>query len=81
MSACKIFATIFLHLVSPFNYPHSFLKKRWGYCNRLCPSVRPKPMDEIQPNLVCDAHMNGMCNGTFFGPAPWGPGEGPKGQI
>ena len=23
-----------------------------------------------------------MCNGTFFfGPTPWGPGEGPKGQI
>ena len=25
--------------------------------------------------------MNGACNGTFFGPAPLGPGEGPKGQI
>ena len=26
--------------------------------------------------------MNGACNGTFFfGPALWGPGEGPKGQI
>ena len=26
--------------------------------------------------------MNGVCNGTFFFcPAPWGPGEGPKGQI
>ena len=26
--------------------------------------------------------MNGACNGTFFfGPAPWGPGEGPKGQM
>ena len=26
--------------------------------------------------------MNGVCNGTFFyGPAPWGPGEGPKGQL
>ena len=26
--------------------------------------------------------MNEACNGTFFfGPAPWGPGEGPKGQI
>ena len=26
--------------------------------------------------------MNGVCNGKFFfGPAPWGPGEGPKGQI
>ena len=26
--------------------------------------------------------MNGARNGTFFlGSAPWGPGEGPKGQI
>ena len=26
--------------------------------------------------------MNGVCNGIFFfGPAPWCPGEGPKGQI
>ena len=26
--------------------------------------------------------MNGVCNGTFFfGPAPWGPDKGPKGQI
>ena len=26
--------------------------------------------------------MNGACNSKFFfGPAPWGPGEGSKGQI
>ena len=26
--------------------------------------------------------MNEVCNGTFFlAPPPWGPGEGPKGQI
>ena len=26
--------------------------------------------------------MNGACKGTFFlHPTPWGPGEGPKGQI
>ena len=25
--------------------------------------------------------MIGACNGNFFGPAPWGPGEGSKGQI
>ena len=42
-------------------YPHAFLKKRRGYCNRLRPSVRlsvmlspPKPLEEIQPNLVCE---------------------------
>ena len=33
---------------------------------------------EIQPDLV----WNGICNGTIFWvPVPWGPGEGPKGQI
>ena len=40
-----------------FNYPHAFLKKRRGYCNRLRLSVTlstPKPLDEIQPNLVCE---------------------------
>ena len=38
-------------------YPQAFLKKRWGYCNRLRPSVTlspPKPLDEIQPNLMCE---------------------------
>ena len=25
--------------------------------------------------------MNRVCNGFFFGPAPWGHGEGSKGQI
>ena len=25
--------------------------------------------------------MNGACNVNFFGLAPWGPGEGSKGQI
>ena len=25
--------------------------------------------------------MNGARNSTFFGPTPWGPREGPKGQI
>ena len=25
--------------------------------------------------------MNGACNKLFFCPAPWGPGEGSKGQI
>ena len=41
------------------NYPHAFLKKARRYCNRLRLSVQlsvmlspPKPLDEIQPNLV-----------------------------
>ena len=40
---------------------HAFLKKRGGYCNRLRPSIPlsvmlspPKPLDEIQPNFVCE---------------------------
>ena len=44
----------------------------------------PKSLDQIQPNLVCEnfTHMHGACNGKkMFGPAPWGPGKGSKGQI
>ena len=41
----------------------------------------PKPLDEIQPNLVCDLlTLNLMGRATaHFWPCP--PGEGPKGQI
>ena len=51
----------------------------------VCPSVAlspPKPLEEIQPNLVCVccSHEWGVQQ-QFFCPAPWGPGEGPKGQI
>ena len=53
------------------------------------PSVRPfvmlsppKPLGEIQPNLVCELlTCMGRATSNFFGPAPWGPGEGSKGQI
>ena len=40
----------------------------------------PTPLDQSQPNLVCDAvtHMNGAANGNYFAPPP---GEGSKGQI
>ena len=63
--------------------PRFFLKKkRWGYCNRLRPSVtlsHPKPLYGIQPNFmcvcVCVAHMNGVCNGTFFVARPLGRGQ------
>ena len=37
--------------------PHFFFKKQWGYCNPLHPSITlspPKPLDQIQPNLVCE---------------------------
>ena len=42
----------------------------------------PKQFDQIQPNLVCELLT---CIGRAtakkkFGPAPWGPGEGSKGQ-
>ena len=38
---------------------------------------------EIQPDLVCEL-LRCMAYATapfFWVPAPWGPGEGPKGQI
>ena len=33
--------TLKWHLLSSYFYPHAFLKKRRGYCNRLRPSVCP----------------------------------------
>ena len=42
----------------------------------------PKPLDEIQPNLECEFLLQmGRATANFFGPAPWGPGEGSKGLI
>ena len=83
-----------------FCYPHAFLKKRWGYCNRLRPSVRPSVRLSVRPSVrpsrylllnhwtksnqiwcVGCSHEWGVQRHIFFGPAPWGPGEGPKGQI
>ena len=32
-------------------YPHAFLKKRRGYCNRLRPSVRPSVRLSIRPSV------------------------------
>ena len=69
-------------------YPHAFLKKRRGYCNRLRPSVRPSRYlllnhwtKSNQIWCVYCSHEWGVQRHIFFGPAPWGPGEGPKGQI
>ena len=51
----------FYHLTKDIYPPAFFKKKRQGYCNHLHTSVRPsvtlsppKPLDEIQPNLVCE---------------------------
>ena len=57
-SVCRVVYRI-LAIISIISsdYPHAFLKKCRGYCNRLRPSVTlspPKPLDEIQPNLVCE---------------------------
>ena len=42
----------------------------------------PKPLEEIQPNLVCELlTWMGRPTSNCFGRAPWGPGEGSKGQI
>ena len=32
-------------------YPHAFLKKRWGYCNRLRPSVRLSVRLSVRPSV------------------------------
>ena len=62
-----------------------FLKKRRGYCIRLRPSVRlsvwlfsPKPLDEIQPNLVCEL-LTWLGRATaHFTPPLGAPGRGQK---
>ena len=42
----------------------------------------PKPFDEIQPNLMCELlTLMGHATAKSFCPAPWGSGEGSKGQI
>ena len=42
----------------------------------------PKPLDEIQTNLVCELLTRmGRATSIFFSSAPWSPGEGSKGQI
>ena len=79
-----------LKIASDSNYPHAFLKKRRGYCYRLRPSVclsvrlsvmlsPPKPMDEIQPNLVCELlTLMGRATSNFFLAPP--PGALRRGQ-
>ena len=69
-------------------YPHAFLKKHRGYCNGLRPSVCPSRYlllnhwtKSNQIWCVGCSHEWGVQRHIFFGPAPWCPGEGPKGQI
>ena len=70
-------------------YPHAFLKKRRGYCNRLsssvCPCVHPSRYlllnhwtKSNQIWCVNCSHEWGVQRHIFLAPPP---GEGPKGQI
>ena len=76
-------------LDSIYHYLHAFLKKRRGYCNPLCPSVcllcylllnRWTNFNQICTLTYFCSHKGGVQR-QFFCPAPWGPGEGSKGQI
>ena len=73
-----------------------FLKKRRGYFNRLRLSVRLSVRPSVCPSrylllnrwrkfnqiwCVSCSHGKGVQRHIFLGPAPWGPWEGPKGQI
>ena len=71
------------------HYPHAFLKKRWGYCNRLRPSVRPsvRPSRYLLLNhwtkfnqiwCVGCSHEWGVQRHIFFWPRPLGPWGGAK---
>ena len=66
-------------------YPHAFLKKRRGYCNRLRPSVRPSRYlllnhwtKSNQIWCVCCSHEWGVQRHIFFWPRPLGPWGGAK---
>ena len=61
----------------------TFFEEKWGYCNRLRPSVRlspPKPLDRIQPNLVCELLTWMACARAhlFLAPPPGTLGRGQK---
>ena len=69
------------------NYPHAFLKKRRGYCNRLGPSVCPSvcPLCYLLLNhwtkfnqiwCVSYWHKWGVQRQYFFWPRPLGPWGG-----
>ena len=66
-------------------YPHAFIKKQRGYCNRFRPSICPicyhllnRWMKFNQICCVSYSHEWGVQRQICFGPAPW---EGSKGQI
>ena len=84
LCASKSFCMIMCYHI----YPHAFLKKGRGYCYRLRPSIRP--LCDLLLNhwtkfnqiwCVSYSHEWGAQRKKKFGPAPWGPREGLKGQI
>ena len=53
----------------------------------VCPFVRPSVCYALSSLTigrnptkfgVRNFHMSGLCDSTFLGPSPWGPGEGSK---
>ena len=76
------------HYLDAFLESEGFLRKRRGYCYRLRQSVLPlcylllnRWTNFNQIWCVSYSLEWGVQRQTFFGPAPWGPGEGSKGQI
>ena len=76
------------HTPPNYYYPHAFLKKRRGYCNHLRLSIRQSRYlllnHRTKSNQIwcvsCSHEWGVQRPRLFFGP-PWGPGEGPNGQI
>ena len=78
---------VWCNLTSWVYNPHAFFKKSKGdiVFSSVCLSVRPpvitsphKPLDEIQPNLVCELLTWMGHAAVHFGPAPWALGTGQK---
>ena len=72
------------YLLDSYAFSATLSTEQESKCKSIRPSVMisvPKPLGEIQPNLVCELLTRLGRATAIFGPAPWGPGEGSKVQI
>ena len=53
----KLLINITIQSLKEYIYPHAFLKKRWGYCNRLRPSVRLSVRLSVRPSVCPSRYL------------------------
>ena len=76
----KIFIPNFVRVITNDIISFCHLGQKLNYVRLSVMLSPPKSFDEIQLNFVCEFHEWGVQQ-HVFGLAPWGPGEGSKGQI